>query len=152
MRRLISYMLVLPVALMIAGCAQPVGVPAPVSLSRPWMLGIEPMKGDPAPQLPFTNRFITDLAAMPNVQVVYVGTDYNDHTFSNWAGNKVRVSPWLHAEGKCMNLTYAVFQSGQQQAVFGLVVARPPAGIEPESACVNLATTEFYHALVMQGL
>lgn len=152
MRRLIPYMVVLPAALVAASCAQPVGVPAPVTLSDPWMLGVAAMKGDPAPQLPFTNRFIADLAATPNVRVVYVETDYNDHAFSNWAGDKIRVSPWLHAEDNCMNLTYTVFQSGQQQAVFGLVVARPPAGIEPESACVDRAATEFYRALVIQGL
>ena len=49
----------------IAGCAQQIGGPGPMVLSQPWMLGIERMRDDPAPQLPFTNRLIDDLSAMP---------------------------------------------------------------------------------------
>ncbi len=59
-----------------AGC-QPVSVPWPMSLTRSWMFGIETMRGDPAPELPYPNRFLADLAAMPKVQVVYVGDDRN---------------------------------------------------------------------------
>jgi hypothetical protein len=88
---------------------------------------------------------------MPSVQVVYVG-DGNRFAFDAWPAGKVLVSPWLGAEGHCMNITYTVFQSGQQQAVFGLVVPPMPAGTEPDSACVDRAVTQFYRALVVQGL
>jgi len=135
-----------------AGCAQPSGVPAPTALSKSWMLGIERMRDDPAPQLPFTNRFIADLAAMPRTQVVFLDNDRNSFLFDGWSDGKVLVSPWLHGEGNCMNLTYTIFQSGEQQAMFGLVVAPMPAGPEPDSACVDRAATQFYQALVRQGL
>ena len=135
-----------------AGCMQPIGVPWPSALSRSWMFGVETMRGDPAPQLPFTNRFIADLSAMPNVQVVYLGEERNSFLFNAWTGEKVLVSPWLHGEGNCMNLTYTIFQSGQKQAVLGLVVAPMPAGNEPDSACVDRAVTQFYQALVTQRL
>jgi hypothetical protein len=136
----------------LAGCAQPAGVPGTTALSKPLMLGIEPMHDDPPPQLPFTNRFIADLAAMPGVQVVFLGSDRNSSMFSAWSGGKVRVSPWLHAEGNCMTLTYTLFQSGEQQGVFGLVIAPPPTGAEPSSACVDRAAGQLYQALVLQGL
>ncbi len=116
------------------------------------MFGVETMRGDPAPKLPYTNRFIAELSAMPNVQVVYVGNERNNFLFGAWTGEKVLVSPWLRAEGNCMNLTYTIFQSGEKQAVFGLVVAALPAGIEPDSACVDRAATRFYQALVTQRL
>jgi hypothetical protein len=135
----------------VAAC-QPVSVPPPVALNRSWMFGVEAMRGDPAEQLPYTNRFIADLSAMPNVQVVYVGNDRNNFLFNSWQGEKVLISPWLRAEGNCMNLTYTVFQYGEKRAVFGLVVATLPAGIEPDSACVDRAVTQFYQALVTQRL
>ena len=136
----------------VAGCVQPSGVPGATTLSNTWMLGIERMHDDPEPQLPFTNRFIADLAAMPSVQVVFAGNDRNSFLFNAWRGDKVLVSPWLHGEGNCMNLTYTIFQSGEQQAVFGLVIVRMPAGTEPDSACVDRAAGQFYQALVTQGL
>jgi hypothetical protein len=116
------------------------------------MLGTERMHGDPQPQLPFTNRLIADLAAMPRMQVVFLGSDRNSLLFSAWSGDKVLVSPWLHGDGNCMIVTYTIFQSGQQQAVFGLTIAPMPAGTEPDSACVDRAAAQFYHALVTQGL
>jgi hypothetical protein len=146
----------LAMALLVAagtcGCTQPIGVPGPTALRQPWMLGIEPMRADPEPQLPFTNRFIADLAAMPRVQVVFVGNDLVSFTFNAWSGGKVLVAPWLHGENNCMNLTYTIFQSGEQQAVFGQVVPPMPAGTEPDSACVDRAAAQFYRTLVMQGL
>jgi hypothetical protein len=51
-----------------------------------------------------------------------------------------------------MNLTYTILQSGQQQATFGQVVATMPAGVEPDSACVDRAAAQFYRTLVIQGL
>jgi len=135
-----------------AGCVPPVGAQWPGALSKPWMFGIETMRGDPEPQLPFTNRFIAGLSAMPNVQVVYLGGEGNRFLFSAWTGNKVQVSPWLRAGGNCMDLTYTLFQSGEQQVVLGLVVAPMPAGTEPDSACVDRAVTQFYQALVVQRL
>ncbi len=110
------------------------------------------MRGDPAPQFPYTNRFLADLAAMPKVQVVYVGDDRNSFLFNAWKGDKVLVSPWLHGEGNCMNLTYTIFQSGEKQAVLGLAVPPMPAGLEPDSACVDRAATQFYQALVVQRM
>jgi hypothetical protein len=70
----------------LAGCVQPSGVPGTTTLNNPWMLGIERMHDDPEPQLPFTNRFIADLAAMPRTQVVFVGTDRNSFAFNAWSG------------------------------------------------------------------
>jgi hypothetical protein len=137
-------------ALCTTGC-QPIGVPGATALRSTWMFGIERMRDDPEPRLPYTNLFIADLAAMPSVQVVYVG-DGNMLPFNAWQGGKVLVSPWLRAEGNCMNITYTVFQSGQQQAVFGVIVPPMPAGSEPDSACVDRAASQFYQALVLQGL
>jgi hypothetical protein len=134
------------------GCVPPAGMGWPVPLAQTWMFGIETMRGDPEPQLPFTNRFIADLSAMPRVQIVYVGSERNDFLFNAWKGNKVLVSPWLHGEGNCMNLAYTVFQSGEQQGLLGIVVPPLPAGTEPDSACVDRAATQFYQALVVQRM
>lgn len=95
---------VLLLAVGLAGCVQPSGVRGTTTLSNTWMLGIERMHDDPEPQLPFTNRFIADLAAMPRTQVVFVGTDRNSFAFNAWSGDKLLVSPRLHAEGNCMTL------------------------------------------------
>ena len=116
------------------------------------MFGIDRMGGDPEPQLPFTNRMIADLAAMPNVRVVSLDSYRNVPLFQSWQGGRVLVSPWLHGEGNCMNITYTIFQEGEREAVFGLVIPPTPAGQEPDSACVDRATTQFYQALVIQGL
>ncbi len=116
------------------------------------MFGIERMRDDPGLQLPYTNRMIEDLAAMPNVQVVFVGDARNSALFASWQGGKLWVSPWLHGEGNCMNITYTILQSGQAQPAFGLAIAPLPAGQEPDSACVDRATTQFYRALAIQGL
>jgi hypothetical protein len=152
----IDSMLALVVILLSAagttGCVQPSGTSGATALSKPWTLGIERMHGDPEPQLPFSNRFIADLAAMPRVQVVFLGPDRNSFAFSAWSDGKVLVEPWLHGEGNCMNFTYTIFQSGQQQGVFGQVVPTMPAGVEPDSACVDRAAGQFYQTLVMQGL
>ena len=96
------------------------------------MFGIEPMRGDPELQLPYTNRFIADLAAMPSVQLTYLGSERNRFAFNAWTGDKVLVATWLRGEGNCMNITYTIFASGQQQAVFGEVVRPMLAGTEPE--------------------
>ncbi len=134
------------------GCSQYGSGPGTSALSKSWMLGIERMRGDPGPELPFTNRFITDLSAMPKTQVVFLGSDRNGFLFNAWSGGKVLVSPWLHHDGTCMTLTYTIYLSGQQQAVFGLVIAPAPAGAEPDSACVDRAAGQFYQALAAQGL
>ena len=152
MHRMTALAKVLLLAAGVAGCAEPSGVPGTTALSKSWMLGIERMRGDPAPQLPFTNRFIADLAAMPSAQVVFLGDDRNSFLFNAWSGGKVLVSPWLHGEGNCMTLTFTIFQSGEQQAVFAQVIAPMPAGVEPDSACVDRAAGQFYQTLVKQGL
>jgi hypothetical protein len=136
----------------LAACAQPVAVPSATALGKPWLLGVERMQGDAGPQLPFTNRFIADLSAMPNIRVVYVGDDRNSFLFNGSKEDRVLVSPWLHGEGNCMNLTYTISQSGEQRAVFGLVIAPMPAGVEPDSACVDRAAGQFYQAMVIQGM
>jgi hypothetical protein len=141
-----------PVLAAIATACQPVGVPGATALRQSWMFGIERMHGDPEPQLPYTNQFIATLAAMPDVQIVYVGDESNRYAFNAWTGSKLLVSPWLRGEGHCMNITYTIFQSGQQQAVFGQVIPAMIAGTEPDSACVNRAAGQFYQALVIQGL
>ncbi|HET6197709.1 MAG TPA: hypothetical protein VFE12_18240 [Acetobacteraceae bacterium] len=138
-------------ALSTTAACQPVGVPGATALRSSWMFGVERMRDDPEPRLPYTNQFIADLAAMPSVQVVYVG-DGNMFPFNAWQGGKVLVSPWLRGEGNCMNIAYTVFQSGQQQALFGVAVPPMPAGFEPDSACVDRAASQFYRALVLQGL
>jgi hypothetical protein len=142
------------IALVGAGttACQPVSVPGSTALQKSWMFGIERMRGDPEPQLPYTNQFIAHLAAMPSVQIVYVGDERNRFAFNAWTGGKVLVSPWLRGEGNCMNITYTVFGSGQQQAVFGQVIPAMLAGTEPDSACVDRAAGQLYRALVVQGL
>ena len=110
------------------------------------------MRDDAGPQLPFTNRFIADLSAMPKLNVVYVNDDRNSFLFNTSRDEKVLISPWLHGEGHCMNLTYTVYQSGQQRAVFGLVVPRLLAGVEPDSVCVDRAAAQLYSAMVAQGM
>jgi hypothetical protein len=135
-------------ASLLGGCV----APAPAPLAGPWMIGIERMANDAPLVLPFTNRFLADLAAMPNTQVVYVGTPENAFLFDAWRGNRLRVAPWLHSERSCMSMTYWVTQAGQSQGTFGLVVPSLPAGLEPDSACVDRAAGDFYAALVVQGL
>ena len=139
-------------AAIVTTACQPIGVPGSTALRQSWMFGVERMRGDPEPQLPYTNQFIADLAAMPSVQVVFMGDERNRFAFNAWAGGKVLVSPWLRGEGNCMNITYTIFQSGQQQSVFGQVIPATPAGTEPDSACVDRAAGQFYRALVIQGL
>jgi hypothetical protein len=131
---------------------QPTGVAGSTALQKSWMFGIERMRGDPEPQLPYTNQFIANLAAMPSVQIVYVGDARNGYAFNAWTGGKVLVSPWLRGEGNCMNIAYTIFVTGQQQAVFGQIVPAMLAGTEPDSACVDRAAGQFYRALVVQGL
>ena len=136
----------------LAACAQPEGVPGPGSLSQQWMFGIERMQGDPLPQLPYTNRFIADLAAMPKVQVVYLGAPETAGLFASWSAGRLVVAPRLRAERSCMTVTYTIFQSGEQQGVFGLIIPPPPAGVEADPVCVDRAAGAFYQALVVQGL
>ena len=136
----------------LAACAQPSWVAGPASLNQQWMFGIERMQGDPLPQLPYTNRFIADLAAMPNVRVVSLGGPETAGLFASWPGGRLTVAPRLRAEHSCMTVTYTVFQAGEQQGVFGLMIPPPPAGLEPDPACVDRAAGAFYQALVGQGL
>ncbi len=124
----------------------------PTRLAERWLIGIERVRGDVLPVLPYTNRFLADLAAMPNTQVVYLGTERNGFLFDADRFRKLRVAPWLHGEGNCMTLTYTVYRAGQQQGTFGLAVPALAAGNEPDSACVDRAASNFYWSLVRQGL
>jgi hypothetical protein len=137
---------------LVTACVQQPANTVPPSLSQKWMIGVERMQGDPLPQLPFTNRFIAGLAAMPNTQLVYLGSPENAGLFASWSGNRLDVAPMLRAERSCMTLTYTIFQSGQQQSVYGLMIPVPQAGSEPDSACVDRAAGAFYQALAVQGL
>jgi hypothetical protein len=137
----------------LSGCSQPfTNTASPTALRHSWMFGVERMRGDPEPQLPYTNRMIADLAAMPNVQVIFIGNERNQSPFASWQAGKLRISPWLYGEGNCMNITYTILQNGQQQPSYGLVIPPLAAGQEPEAACVDRAATQFYQALVVQGL
>jgi hypothetical protein len=105
------------------------------------MFGIERMHDDPEPQLPYTNQFIAVLAAMPSVQIVFVGDERNNYAFNAWTGGKVLVSPRLRGEGNCMNISYTIFAFGVQQAVFGQVIRdvgghgpTPPVDRTPDSS------------------
>ncbi len=126
--------------------------PPPATLSQSWMIGIERMRDDSLLMMPFTNRLLAALAGMPNTQVVFVGGGRNDPLFSAYAGNKLRVYPWLRGEGDCMQFSYSVFQAGQQVATYSLVVPALAAGEEPDSACVDRAASGFYQALAVQGM
>ena len=134
-----------------AGCTPAVG-PPPATLSGTWLFGIERMGDDSLLMMPFTNRFLERLAAMPNTQVIFVGAPRNEPLFSAFPGNKLRVHSWLRGEGNCMEFTYTVFQSGQREATYSRVVPALPAGEEPDSACVDRAVTSLYQALATQGL
>lgn len=139
------------VASLIGACTPVIG-PPPATLGQTWMIGLERMRDDSLLMMPFTNRLQAALAAMPNTQVIFVGAPRNDPLFSAFPGNKMRVYPWLHGEGNCMEFSYTVFQSGQVQATFSHVVPALAAGEEPDSACVDRAATSFYQALALQGL
>ena len=115
------------------------------------MLGVEPMRGDAGPQLPFTNRMIAGLAAMPNVQIVSLNSDRNRFQLGSWPDGKVIVTPSLHANQTCMAITYTLFQAGEQRAVYGVVVPALPAGQEPDSACVDRAANALYQNMVVEG-
>src|SRR5690348_15245547 len=110
-RWLASRWLVRLIVLGLAGCVQPVGVPPATTLSRAWLVGVERMRDDAGPQLPFTNRFIADLSAMPKLNVVYVNDDRYSFLFNTSRDERVLISPWLHSGGHCMDLTYTVYQS-----------------------------------------
>lgn len=140
------------IAASLGGGCVPMPYPPAATLSQKWMIGIERMRDDALLMMPFTNRFLAALAGMPNTQVVFVGAPRNDPLFSAYTGNKLIVYPWLRGEGNCMEFTYTVFQSGQQQATYSLVIPALAAGSEPDSACVDRAATAFYQALALQGL
>ena len=145
----------LPAAAILGACTcaywgtQP-GAACPAALPTTWMIGIEVMRDDVPPTLPFTNRLLADFAAMPNTQVVYLGTAQNEFLFSAYRGNKLRLGAWLHGGGACMTATYTIYQSGVQMDRLGLVVPKLQAGAEPYSACVDRFATDFYQALVLQ--
>ena len=124
----------------------------PTTLSDSWMVGLERMRDDALLMMPYTNRLLAALAAMPKLQVVYAGPPRNDPLFAAYSGNKLRLHPWLHGEGNCMEFTYTIFRAGQQDATHSLVVPALAAGDEPDSACVDRAASALYKALVHLGL
>jgi hypothetical protein len=138
--------------LIAAGCLGGCAYLPPLFLARPWLIGVERMVNDPALALPFTNRFIADLSAMPNTQVVFLNTYQNAFLFESWRGNKLRVVTWLRGERACMSITYWITQSGLTQSALGMVVPPLPAGLETDAACVDRAATDFYASLVVMGL
>lgn len=138
------------VATLAVGCT-PAPSPPPV-LAQHWMIGLERMRGDALFLAPYTNRFLATLAAMPMVQVVYLGADQNEHLFGAWTAPKLHVYPALRAEGACMQITYTKLVEGQLQTTYGLVIPALPAGAEPDPECVDRAASDFYSALTRQGL
>ena len=142
----------LAIAAGLGGGCTPAPPEPPPALSRPWMIGIERMRGDPLLLAPFTNRFLADLAAMPHTQVVYLGSDENAFLFNAATLPRLRTWTWLRGEGNCMEITYSVIVTGQQTGTYGLVIPALPAGPEPDAACVDRAATELYAALARQGL
>ncbi|MBS0559458.1 MAG: hypothetical protein JSR21_05335 [Proteobacteria bacterium] len=123
----------------------------PFVLHDTWMIGVERMIGDVDPRLPFTNRLLADLAAMPNVQSVYIGTPRNDWPFSAGREWRIRLAPWLYNDAACMTATYTVTVGGQIQGTYGLVTPRLAAGTETDLGCIDRFATAFYLALVRQG-
>jgi hypothetical protein len=157
--RPLAMICLLLVASLLGACACQCAGPPPVvvssgptSLAQRWMIGIERVQGDVLPVLPYTNRFLADLAAMPNALVVYLGTERNGFLFAADTVRRLRVAPILHGEGNCMTFTYTVYREGQQQATFGLAVPALMAGTESDPACVDRAASEFYWSLARQGL
>lgn len=136
----------------LAGGCTPATAPAPATLSQTWMIGIERMRDDSLLMMPFTNRLLATLAAMPKTQLIFLAAGRNDPLFAAYAGNKLRVYPWLRGEGNCMEFSYTVFQAGLQEATYSVVVPALAAGTEPDSACVDRAAGSFYQALALQGL
>jgi hypothetical protein len=140
---------------LLAGCAYPPGVASgaggPMYLGHTVMIGIEPMVGDPLPGLPFTNRLLDGLAAMPGVRVVYLGAPRNAWPFDAEEAWRIRLSPWLHGEGYCMTAQYTTYAAGQQQGVYGIITPRLSVGSETDLECVDRFATDFYRALVRQG-
>lgn len=134
------------------GCTPAYVYTPPTTLAQPWMIGIERMRNDPVLLAPFTNRLLAELAAMPQVQVVFVGAERNDQMFAAYTGNKLRVYSALRTENGCMEFSYSVFRSGQQVVTYGLVVPALPAGPEPNSACVDRAAAYFYQSMASEGL
>ncbi len=135
-----------------AGCTGgPPGGAQPVALSQRWMIGVEPMTGDALPLLPFTDRLLVDLAAMPDVQAVFVGSTRNAVPFAASAIRRITLRPWLHGEGNCMTASYTVHASGQDLGSYALVTPAPLAGSETDLACIDRFATQFYGSLVRQG-
>ncbi len=142
-------------ALTLVACAYPPGVASgvggPMYLRHTLLIGIEPMVGDPLPGLPFTNRLLNGLAAMPSTRVVFLGSPRNAWPFGADPVWRLRLSPWLHGEGNCMTAQYTTYAAGQQQGVYGIITPRLAAGTETDLECVDRFATDFYRALVLQG-
>lgn len=136
------------------GCAPPppVATAPAAALAQEWMFGVERMRDDAQLLAPFSNRFLADLAAQPKVRVISLAGQTNAFLFNTLTVPKLRVMTWLRGEGHCMEITYTISVTGQQAATFGLIVPPLAVGPEPDSACVDRAATEFYRALVLQGL
>jgi len=115
------------------------------------MVGIERVQGDAQPGLPFTNRLLADLAAMPNLQVVYLGTDRNAWPFATDRAWTIRLAAWLHGGGCCMTANYAVHVAGQIEGNYALITPRLVAGTESDLGCIDRFATDFFLALARQG-
>ncbi len=147
-----SFLAALPLLFALAGCAAyPPGAGAPLYLSHTVLIGIEPIVGDPMPGLPFTNRLLNGLAAMPDMQVVFLGSPRNAWPFGADPAWRIRLSPWLHGEGYCMTAQYTTYAAGQQQGIYGIITPPLSAGTETDLECVDRFATDFYRALGRQG-
>jgi hypothetical protein len=123
----------------------------PFALRQTWMVGMDRMRGDAEPGLPYTNRLLADLAAMPGVQVVYTGTERNAWPFQADPDRRLRLATWLHGGGACMTANYSAYAAGQQEGSYALTTPVLYAGSETDLGCIDRFATDFYLALVRQG-
>jgi hypothetical protein len=149
------------IVLALAGCQNSAQRPAcavcaankgPTELSQHWLLGMNPMAGDPELLHPFTNRFMADLGGMPGVRAIDLAPSWNAHLFRTSPDDRIEVSTVLHGGGNCMEITYTVYRHGTEHGRFGQVVTPLYAGPEPDGACVDRAATQLYLTLVRAGL
>lgn len=110
------------------------------------------MRYDAPLQMPYSNRLLADIAAMPNTQVVALSSARNAWDFDAWIGNKIRVETRMRDQGWCMTINYTVMMAGQQSQVYGLVVPEPQFGVQTDPLCVDQAATALYANMARQGL
>lgn len=120
------------------------------SLRTQWLVGIEPVQRDDPAQADPSPRLLANLAALPNLMVVDLGSPRNAHDFNSLSANKIRLFSGLEAGAFCLRSSYGVFWAGQLRYSSGLVIPRQQVTTDP--ACIDLFATRLYGDLVRQGL